>query len=156
MSRILCRAHSSWNRSELPRTPSASENQDVGFGGPSADTRRLKGAGLGLEQERAAARQLAPKGARGQVDQETLIADGRIAAVIEMVGQGQLVGRPGMGRQGRVSLTNRERPLDDQSRAGLALVDRAGFVERFDEDPARSVASRAFDGIDLDEAVVDP
>ena len=132
------------------------ENQDVGFGGPRADTRRLQGAGLGLEQECAAARELVPKRGRGQVDQETLIPDGRIAAVIEMVRQGQLVGRPWMGCQDRVSLTNRERPLDDQSRAGLVLLDRAGLVERFDEDPARSVATRAFHGIDLDKAVVDP
>ena len=62
-----------------------------------------------------------------QLDQEALIADGRIGAVIEVIGEGQLVAEPGMGRQDRVALADRERPLDDQGLAGPVLLDDAGL-----------------------------
>ena len=61
-----------------------------------------------------------------------------------------------MGGQGGVSLADRERSLDCQGLARAVLLDRPCLLERLDEDPARTVATRALGGIDLDQAIVDP
>ena len=134
----------------------ASEDQDVGLGGPGTDPRGPQGLGLGLQQEGTAARQLAAEGGRRDVDQEALVADGRIGAVIQVIREGQTVSRSRMGRQDGVALADRVRPLDDQGLAGAVLLDDSGLLEDIHVSLAGAVTARALGGVDLDPAVVDP
>ncbi len=131
------------------------EDQQVGLGRPPADAGLAHRPGLGLEQEGPARRQLGPETLGRDLDEVALRPDRGRPAVVEAVGQDELVGVARVGRQDARPVADRHRPVDDERLAGPVLLDDPRAMEGLDERPARPVAAGGLGPVDLDPAVVD-
>src|SRR5947209_6805187 len=103
--------------------PVGAEDQEVGLGRPGADAGLAQRAGLGLEQEGPARRQLAAEALGGEVEEQALGTDRALTAIVELVRQDEAVAVAGMRRQGCLALADGDRPVDNQGLARPVLLD---------------------------------